>query len=1191
MPEKQTFRCSACGRVVEEPAPAGGKNLCAACLKQEDKTVMFSSESGAETTMAGSADATMAADAGATLAGDAGATMLAADAGATVAFGMDAGRTLAVDAGATVVIDPAGADRTLAIGGDAGRTMAAEQAGDGRTVAIGIDSADTTLAVSDDGRTVAIGAPSGGDATVAIGGLAGDTTIAAGQQDDGRTLAIGGAQATQAPGATADSRTAASTAGGRSSQATRSQRSGTWASTLFTMNKSMAATKVIREVLKISPDVDLEHASRIYYSRRGVTATGEDAATINDLIAKANAEGKYILDKELGRGGMGAVFSTVDQDVRRKVAMKVMLPNTSTSPGHIKRFLEEAQITGQLEHPNIVPVHEVGINAESNIYFTMKMVRGENLDDILDRIAQGKGDYQQKYSLGVLLQIFMKVCDAIGYAHAKGVLHRDLKPENLMIGGFGEVLVMDWGLAKVLGREDINSAGKGGAIEQASAYHTMEGQVMGTPAYMSPEQALGKISELDERSDIFSLGGILYKILTGHAPYRGKNAREALEKARKRQLQSPDLRAPERKIPSELVAICMKAMSREQDERYASAEELKDDIQRYLDGRSVSAKKDSLLVAAKKWVIRNKAASIGIGAAIVCLIIGSLGAAAYQQRQKQSLIAQLLSQGDRYRAEGKFEQAEETFFSVLGLDMANAAARQGIAEVSGKSLALKNRRIAGEKVKDVEKAAAAVPELDKKIAEMAESVEKTRAGLKGYEGFDRKKLLWDQERGLLSATVDRLKTEGRVISSYTQILSLDGENKEARAALAKIYYEKFRDAEIQRKSGDMAYYRELMLSFDDGAYKQLLDKEGGLTLTTSPAAEAYFVFRFVEGPDRRLVPAPFSPSAYAGATAGGEESRGIDPQFKAEATASQPFGKLLACREFNRVGALDNTRLPSGSYVILVQKPGYVETRVPVLIERGEGKKIEAVKLLKDEDVPKGFVYVPRGDFISGGDAEAVDSPPRSVKKTPGYLIARHEVTVGDYLKFLNYMEAERPGSMENYIPRKAPDSGFYWKKAGSQFQPSFPLEWPVLGIAQVDARMYCKWLGKAYNDRWEFRLPEEWEWEKAARGVDGRAYPWGNYFDFSFCSMGKSKESDASPGKVGSYPLDASVYGVEDLAGNVSEWTESFRAGDRSNVLYKGSSWSSIESKEARCASRNGTIPEMVSDMRGFRIAISIKE
>ena len=1183
MTEKNNPCCCVCGKQIEQSAIAvGEKYFCTACHPGDDRTVMLGGEGGA------AKNRMLQDDAGQTLAGN--------TPDKTMALGFEiTGPTVNLDADEVKATLAARADRTMAAGSDdADKTMTVSGDAD-KTMAIGNELGDTTMAIpADAGRTMAVGdklgdttmaIPADDGKTVAISDQTGDRTVVVEETKDAQTMQVTGATTANRTGAAAGSRAQSS------AQGTRSQRSGTWASTMFTMNKSMAATKVIREVLKISPDVDLEHASRMYYTRRGRQVTGQEAATINDLISKTNAESKYIFDKELGRGGMGAVFSTVDQDVRRKVAMKVMLPSTATSPAHIKRFLEEAQITGQLEHPNIVPVHEVGINEESNIYFTMKMVHGENLDDVLDKVAKAKADYQQQYSLGVLLQIYMKVCDAIGYAHAKGVLHRDLKPENLMVGGFGEVLVMDWGLAKVLGRDDINTGA--GKADQASAYHTMEGQVMGTPAYMSPEQALGKISELDERSDIFSLGGILYKILTGQAPYRGKNAREALEKARKRQLQSPDLRAPERKIPAELVAICMKSMAREQDERYGSAEELKDDIQRYLDGRSVSAKRDNLLVMARKWVIRNKVAAIGIAAAIVCLIIGSMGAAIYQQKQQQATIAQLLLQGDQFKTDGKFEQAEETFFSVLGLDMANTAARRGIAEVSGKPLALKNKRLAGEKIKEVEKTAAVVPELDKKISDMTGKVEKARAELKGYEGYDRKKTFWDEERGLLSATVDRLKTEGRVISSYTQILSLDGENKEARAALAKIYYEKFRNAETLRDSGDMAYYRELLLAFDDGAYKALLDKEGGLTLGTSPAADGFYIFRFVEGPDRRLVPAPFSAQAYSSAKAAGDEVlRGIDPQFKLEATASAPLGKLLAGRDFNRVAQIENMRMPAGSYVIVVQKPGSIETRIPVVIERGEEKKLDIVKLFKEDEVPKGFVYVPRGEFISGGDAGAIGSPPRSVKKTPGFFIAKNETTVGEYLKFLNYMEAQRPGSMESYIPRKAPDSGYYWRKVGSQYQPSFPLDWPVLGIAQVDARQYCKWLSKAYDDRWEFRLPEEWEWEKAARGVDGRAFPWGNYFDFSFCSMARSTEvRREGPDKVGAFYLDASVYGAEDMAGNLSEWTASFFGSDRGNSVYKGSSWSRIEDKEARCASRNGTIPENVADTLGFRIAISIKE
>ncbi len=1150
MEDKKNPLCSTCGQShAGDVIKIDGKFYCDKCRPADDRTVLTGPDNAQKTQLQGE-------------------TLMDDDC-RTIAIGSNgAYKTVAIGTGA---------DKTIAIGGEDGD----------KTMAIGAEDADKTMAIGAENadRTFAIGVDA--DKTVAIGGGSGDKTAVADQ--------------TQAPDSTQAAGTATATATGSraqsSAQASRAQRSGTWASTLFTMNKSMAATRVIREVLKISPDVDLERASKMYYTRHGRQMDKEDAAnTIQELISHSNAESKYIFDRELGRGGMGAVFSTVDQDVRRKVAMKVMLPSTATSPAHIKRFLEEAQITGQLEHPNIVPVHEVGINEDSNIYFTMKMVRGENLDDVLDKIAQGKADYQQKYSLGVLLQIFMKVCDAIGYSHAKGVLHRDLKPENLMVGDFGEVLVMDWGLAKVLGREDINTEGRA-STDQASAYHTMEGQVMGTPAYMSPEQALGKISELDERSDIFSLGGILYKILTGQAPYRGKNAREALEKARKRQMQPPDLRAPERKNPAELVAICMKAMAREQDERYGSAEELKDDIQRYLDGKSVSAKKDSLLLTAKKWVIRNKVASMGIAGAIVCLIVGTMGAAAYQQQQKHATIAHLIAQGDQFKEAGKFEEAEETFFSVLGLDLANTQARQGIAEVSGKSLALKNKRLAGEKVKDAEKIAAAAPVLDKKIADITDKVEKDKAGLKGYEGFDKKKPVWDEERALLAATVDRLKTEGKVISKYTEILSLDGDNKEARAALAKIYYEKYRDAETLRQSGDMAYYKELILAFDDGAYRALLEKEGSLTLTTNPAADGYFIFRFVEGPDRRLVPAPFSAAAYAGAQAAPDENfRGIDPQFKLEATASMPLGKLLAGKDFNRVTQIENLRMPAGSYVILIQKPGFVETRIPFVIERGQEKKLDAVKLLKDDDVPRGFVYVPKGEFVFGGDSQALNGPQRSLQKLPGFLIAVHEVTFGEYLKFLNFQESVRSGSAENYLPRKSADSGFFnWiAKVGSQYQlpTAQVVDWPVLGIAQVDARLYCKWLTKANNDKFEFRLPTEFEWEKAARGVDSRYFPWGNYFDYSFCSMGKSKESRREgPDKVGAFPLDASVYGAEDMAGNVSEWTASFMGQDQSIALNKGTGWSKIEEKFARCASRNGDIPEAVDDSRGFRIAISIKE
>ncbi|MHC4598675.1 MAG: serine/threonine-protein kinase, partial [Planctomycetota bacterium] len=177
-----------------------------------------------------------------------------------------------------------------------------------------------------------------------------------------------------------------------------------------------------------------------------------------EMISGTASEHRYSVLGEIARGGMGAIVRLVDNDIRRPVAMKVILSDETAGTAdreRVERFVEEAQVTGQLEHPNIVPVHELGLDHEGKVYFTMKLVKGESLDSILDRLADKDPGHAGKYPLSHLLQVFLKVCDAIAFAHSKGVIHRDLKPENVMVGSFGEVLVMDWGLAKVKGREDL----------------------------------------------------------------------------------------------------------------------------------------------------------------------------------------------------------------------------------------------------------------------------------------------------------------------------------------------------------------------------------------------------------------------------------------------------------------------------------------------------------------------------------------------------------------------------------------------------------------------------------------------------------------------------------------------------------------------------------------------------------------
>ena len=228
-----------------------------------------------------------------------------------------------------------------------------------------------------------------------------------------------------------------------------------------------------------------------------------------------------------------------------------------------------------------------------------------------------------------------------------------------------------------------------------------------------------------------------------------------------------------------------------------------------------------------------------------------------------------------------------------------------------------------------------------------------------------------------------------------------------------------------------------------------------------------------------------------------------------------------------------------------------------------------------------------------GGDSDASYSLKRAEKFIPGFLISKYELKVKDYLKFINYLERHLPGSAEKYLPRRAVSSGFYWKKSGKVYKSDFPLDWPVLGISWNDARAYCKWLTLQNKDKgWVFRLPEDWEWEKAARGVDGRYFPWGDYFDYGFCSMASSsKGKKDGPDKIGAFEMDESVFGVRDIAGSVSEWCQTFFDKEKNIRINRGSAWSYVDADYARCAGRNGQSPNDVEDSRGFRIAMSMEE
>ena len=354
----------------------------------------------------------------------------------------------------------------------------------------------------------------------------------------------------------------------------------------------------------------------------GGAAPAANAAALRRLVSHlaqspggaAGANQKYQVKAEIGRGGMGLILRVEDLAMRRHVAMKVLL--AGSDPGSQQRFVEEGRITGRLEHPNIVPVHDIGVDAEGRQYFTMKLVKGRSLAQVLDGMRKAPQDPKRAVSLAQLLTIYSSVCNAISYAHSRGVIHRDLKPANIMIDNFGEVLVMDWGLAK-----DRN-AGRpsSGADNLPNGGRTMEGSAIGTPAYMPPEQARGELAAIDERSDVYMLGAILYELLTLKTPVEGENIISMLGNVLEGKIVPPGRRTPERRIPGELSAIAMKALALAQKDRYQNVAELSADVERYLEGRAVSARDDTPWEYVLKLIKRNRTASLMSLAAMLALI-------------------------------------------------------------------------------------------------------------------------------------------------------------------------------------------------------------------------------------------------------------------------------------------------------------------------------------------------------------------------------------------------------------------------------------------------------------------------------------------------------------------------------------------------------------------------------------------
>jgi WD40 repeat protein/tRNA A-37 threonylcarbamoyl transferase component Bud32 len=407
--------------------------------------------------------------------------------------------------------------------------------------------------------------------------------------------------------------------------------------------KSLAAVGgvgPIRDDLQHITDPELHATLDRIVANRETTAPDSEATMSYGVDPAPTAGSRFCILRPHAKGGLGQISVALDAELNREVALKELRPERADDPDSRARFLLEAEITGRLEHPGVVPVHGLGCDAQGRPFYAMRFVKGQSLKEAIDRFhaaekSDGSDPRQWNLALRQLLNRFVAVCNVMAYAHSRGVIHRDLKPANILLGPYGETLVVDWGLAKVVGRGE--DAAKACAVEftlqpASSSSETLPGTALGTPAYMSPEQAEGRLERVGPLSDVYSLGATLYCLLTGKPPIEETDVGEALRRVQWGEFPPP--RAVRPSIPPGLEAIGLKAMALEPEERYPSAPALADEIEHWLADEPVSVYREPITVRLTRWGRRHRTLATSMGVLLITTVVGLAIAAMFIHREQ-----------------------------------------------------------------------------------------------------------------------------------------------------------------------------------------------------------------------------------------------------------------------------------------------------------------------------------------------------------------------------------------------------------------------------------------------------------------------------------------------------------------------------------------------------------------------------